>query len=174
MPATGYSLRGEWKHIGKNGPYLYPIHQLSDTFKGKFLDSLKRKLNKKGVLDGFTKSVQKAYKARWVVYCEASMAGAEHVIWYLGQYTHRIAITNQRILNITDTHVTFVAKDYRDRANTKPVTLDGVEFLRRFCLHVFPKRFVRIRRYGIYNHTTIRNLDLQFEVEQKGQDACYS
>lgn len=167
VPAAGYSLRGEWKQIGKDGHYLYPVHQLSATFKGKFLDSFKRKLNKTGMLEGFDRQLQKAWKAHWVVYCEASMAGAEHVIRYLGQYTHRVAISNQRILNITDTHVTFVAKDYRDRAITKPITLDGVEFLRRFCQHVFPKRFVRIRRYGIYNHTTIRNLDLQFTVEQK-------
>ena len=167
VPAAGYSLKGEWKHIGKNAHYLYPIHQLSDTFKGKFLDSLKRKLNKKGMLDGFTKSLQKAYTARWVVYCEASMAKAEHVIRYLGQYTHRVAITNQRIRNITDTHVTFIAKDYRKKTTQKPITLEGVEFLRRFCLHIFPKRFVRIRRYGIYNHTTIRSLDLQFVPEQK-------
>ena len=86
---------------------------------------------------------------------------------YLGQYTHRVAITNQRILNITDTHVTFIAKDYRDKAQKKPVTLEGVEFLRRFCLHILPKGFVRIRRFGIYNSTTKRNLDLQFIPEQK-------
>jgi hypothetical protein len=167
VPAAGYSLKGEWKNIGRNARYLYPVHQLSDTFRGKFLDSLKRKLKKKGILEGFDKHVQKAWKFRWVVNSEPSMAGAQHVIRYLGQYTHRVAISNHRIINITDTHVTFIAKDYRDRAIRKPVTLDGVEFLRRFCLHVFPKRFVRIRRYGIYNHTTIRNLDLQFVPEKK-------
>jgi hypothetical protein len=167
VPAAGYSLKGEWKHIGQNKNYLYPVHQLSDTFKGKFLDSLKRRLKKIQMYNGFYSNVQKAYKSRWVVYSEASMAGAEHVIRYLGQYTHRVAISNHRILNITNTHVTFIAKDYRDRAAKKPVTLDGVEFLRRFCMHVFPKRFVRIRRYGIYNPTTIRNLDLQFVPEEK-------
>ena len=65
--------------------------------------------------------------------------------------------------------VTFIAKDYRDRAIKKPVTLDGVEFLRRFTLHILPKRFVKIRRYGIYNHTTKRNLDLQF-IDRKKPD----
>ncbi|MCK5374873.1 MAG: transposase, partial [Alphaproteobacteria bacterium] len=89
------------------------------------------------------------------------------MIRYLGQYTHRVAITNQRILNITDTHVTFIAKDYRDHALKKPVTLEGVEFLRRFCMHILPLGFVRIRRYGIYNHTTKRNLQLQFKPEEK-------
>ncbi|MGV8134807.1 MAG: transposase [Mangrovibacterium sp.] len=69
-----------------------------------------------------------AYQTKWVVHCEPSLANAEHVVRYLGQYTHRVAITNQRILNIADGKVTFLAKDYRDRAVKKPVTLDGVEF----------------------------------------------
>jgi len=89
------------------------------------------------------------------------------VIKYLGEYTHRVAITNQRIMNIAEGKVTFIAKDYRDNAVKKPVTLDGVEFLRRFTLHILPRRFVKIRRFGIYNHTIKRNLALQFSVEEK-------
>jgi len=167
VPAAGYSLKGEWKNIGKNKHYLYPVHELSATFKGKFLDSLKRKLRKAGMPDAFDAHIQKAHNTSWVVHSEPSLAKAEHVIRYLGQYTHRVAISNQRITDITDTHVTFIAKDYRDRAQQKPVTLEGVEFLRRFCMHIFPKRFVRIRRFGIYNPATIRNLDLQFVAEEK-------
>ena len=167
VPAAGYSLKGEWKNIGKNKLYLYPIHQLSDTFKGKFLDSLKRELRKTKMLGFFDSLIQKAYSTKWVVHIEPSLADAEHVIRYLGQYTHRVAITNQRILNITDTHVTFIAKDYRDNAQKKPVTLEGVEFLRRFCMHILPKGFVRIRRFGIYNPTTKRNLKLQFVPDKK-------
>lgn len=167
VPAAGYSLKGDWKNIGNNSKFLYPVRQLSKTFKGKFLDSLKRVLKKENMLTEFNSQLQKAYNTDWVVYSEPSLAGAEHVIRYLGQYTHRVAITNQRILNITDTKVTFVAKDYRDNAKKKPITLNGVEFLKQFCLHVLPKRFVRIRRYGIYNHTTKRNLELQFQEEHK-------
>src|ERR1035437_7040246 len=147
VPAAGYTLDGQWKEIGHSCKYLYPVHQMSDTFKGKFLDSLKRALRKQNELSLFNDKVQAAYKSRWVVNCEPSMAGAEHVVKYLGQYTHRVAITNQRILNIADGKVTFIAKDYHDRAIKKPVTLDGVEFLRRFTLHILPKRFVKIRRY---------------------------
>jgi len=167
VPAAGYSLSGEWKHIGTFENYLYPVHQLSGTFKGKFLDSLKRQLKKKQALAGFDHLLQKAWATDWVVFCEPSMAKAEHVVRYLGQYTHRIAISNQRLLGISDTHVTFMAKDYRDKAIQKPARLEGAEFLRRFCMHILPRRFVKIRRYGIYNHTTKRNLDLQFEPEQK-------
>jgi len=167
VPAAGYSLKGEWKHIGKYDHYLYPVHQLSDTFKGKFLDSLKRTLREKEMPGAFDRHIQKAYDTRWVVHSEASLAGAEHVIRYLGQYTHRVAISNKRILDVSGKDVTFIAKDYRDSATKKPVTLKGVEFLRRFCQHIMPKRYVRIRRYGIYNPTTIRNHGLKFVPEKK-------
>jgi len=172
VPAAGYTLDGRWKNIGHSWNYLYPVHQLSQAFKGKFLDSLKRTLRKQNELTIFNDAVGQAYKTKWVVHCQPSLAGAEHVVKYLGQYTHRVAITNQRILNIADGKVTFIAKDYRERAIKKPVTLDGVEFLRRFVIHILPRRFVKIRRYGIYNHTTKRNLALQFTVEEKpGIDA---
>ena len=124
-------------------------------------------MRKQNELSLFSDKVQQAYKTQWVVNCEPSLAGAKHVVKYLGQYTHRVAITNQRILNIANGKVTFIAKDYRDRAIKKPVPLDGVEFLRRFTMHILPKRFVKIRRFGIYNHTTKRNLALQFVPKEK-------
>jgi hypothetical protein len=170
VPAAGYSLTGKWKRIGKYGDYLYPVHQLSETFRGKFMGSLKRKLKKMGYLEQFNTYIQQSWNKNWVVFCEPSLAKAEHVIRYLGQYTHRVAITNQRILNITDSHVTFIAKDYRNKVLKKPVTMKGAEFLRRFCMHILPKRFVKIRRYGIYNHTAKRNLDLQFVPEEPAEN----
>jgi hypothetical protein len=163
VPAAGYTLKGNWKQIGKQEKFLYSIFEVSKAFKGKFLDSLKRALKKQDLLSGFDSYIQQAYKKPWVAHCEPSMAKTDHVIRYLGQYTHRVAISNDRILAMSDTHVTFIAKDYRDKAQKKPVNLTGVEFLHRFCLHILPKRFVKIRRYGIYNHTTKRNLELQFE-----------
>jgi len=87
----------------------------------------------------------------WVVYCEPSFGKPGHVIKYLGQYTHRVAITNQRIIDINDQTVTFMHKDYAEGSRQKPVTLDGVEFLRRFCQHILPFRFVKVRRYGTYS-----------------------
>lgn len=167
VPAAGYTLDGQWKDIGHSGNYLYPVNQLSESFKAKFLDSLKRTLRKQEELSLFFDTVQLAYNTRWVVHCEPSLANADHVVKYLGQYTHRVAITNQRILDIAGGKVTFIAKDYRDNAIKKPVTLDGVEFLRRFTLHILPSRFVKIRRYGIYNHTAKRHLGLLFVPEEK-------
>ena len=141
VPAAGYTLQGQWKNIGPSGSYLYPVHQLSNAFKGKFLDSLKRTLRKQNELSLFDDMLQQAYKTKWVVHCEPALASAEHIVKYLGQYTHRVAITNQRILNIEKGKVTFIAKDYRDNATKKPVTLSGVEFLRRFCMHILPQHY---------------------------------
>ena len=170
VPAAGYTLDGQWKNIGYSGQYLYPVHQLSDAFKGKFLDSLKRALRKENELALFYDQLQLAYKTKWVVHCEPSLAGAEHVVKYLGQYTHRVAITNQRIISLADDKVTFRAKDYRDNARQKLVSLKAVEFLRRFSMHILPRRFVKIRYYGIYNHTLKRNLQLQFVADNKTID----
>jgi hypothetical protein len=167
VPAAGYSLDGSWKNIGPSGDFLYPVYQLSDAFKFRFLDSLKRSLRKTNELALFDHQIQKAYDGKWGVHSEPALAGAEHVVKYLGQYTHRVAITNQRILNISGGKVTFIAKDYRDRAIKKPVTLDGVEFLRRFSQHILPARFVKIRYFGIYNHTAKKKLELQFLPQRK-------
>lgn len=162
VPAVGYSLKGKWEHIGKYENYLYCVQQLSDSFKASFLGSLKRSLKKLKRYNGFYTQVQKAYSTNWVVHSKPSMANSEHVVRYLGQYTHRIAISNDRIIDVNDTHVKFWAKDYRKKGPPKPTSLPGVEFLKRFCQHVMPKGLMRIRRYGIYHHTTKRNLDLTF------------
>ena len=102
VPAAGYTLDGKRKNIGHGGRYIYPVRQLSEVFKYRFLDSLKRALKKQNELLLFDHEIQQAYNTPWVVNCEPSLARAEHVIKYLGQYTHRVAITNHRILNIAD------------------------------------------------------------------------
>ncbi len=173
IPAAGYDLKGEWKNIGVNGKYLFPVEQLSDTFKGKFIDKMQRLL-KKLLQNGFDEHLWKAGRTSWVVNCEPPMASAENVIHYLGQYTNRTAITNQRILKVNNSHVTFIAKNYRDKAIKRPVRLDGVEFLRRFCMHILPKRFVRIRRFGIYNPTVIRYNNLKFVPDNPSIDKLIS
>ena len=168
VPAAGYSLKGVWKNIGKDDKFIYPVRQLSSAFKGKFLDLLKRALRKSGHLQGFIPYIQKAYNSKWVVYSEAPMSGKTQIIKYLGQYTHRIAISNDRILQIGKEEVVFQTKDYRDNGTVKKIRMQGEEFLRRFMQHILPKGFIRIRRYGIYHHTVKKNLDLQFTVEDSG------
>jgi hypothetical protein len=91
-------------------------------------------------------------KADWVVYSKPPFGGPEHVLNYLGRYTHRVAISNNRLLDIDNGKVTFSWKDYRDHDRQKIMTLDADEFIRRFLLHVLPDGFQRIRHYGFLGH----------------------
>jgi len=151
VPAAGVSLAGNWKNIGNGGKYLYPVPKLSVDFRRHFMKALKTWLKKKVLLRQYQSLIDTAWNKPWVVHCEPSMAKPDHVVRYLGQYTHRVAITNNRILDVSNDNVTFLHKDYADKARQKPVTLDGVEFLRRFCMHILPFRFVKIRRFGVYS-----------------------
>jgi len=151
VPAAGQSLAGNMKHIGKGGKYLYPVTQLSVAFRGKVMGSIKRRLRKQKLLEEYETPLNTAWKKPWNVHCEPAFGKPEHLVRYLGQYTYRVAISNHRILNIGDNGVTFIHKDYRDNAKKKSITLTGVEFLHRFCLHILPVRFIKIRYFGIYS-----------------------
>ncbi len=140
--------------------YLLPVLVLGKLFRGKFLAALDRAY-KDGKLDfGGTASEledpiawagfrDRLYRKNWVVYAKPPFGGPEQVFRYLGRYTHRVAISNYRIVDFNDGKVTFTWKDYKDDGKKKLMTLDAVEFLRRFLLHILPKGFVRIRHYGL-------------------------
>lgn len=149
VPAVGITPRGQLKEIGNQGKYLYPVCQLSVAFRGKLLERLKRNLKKKNRLPEFQPIINLCYAKPWVIHSQPSLGNARQVVNYLGQYTHRVAISNTRIKNIDHNGVTFSYKDYRDKANQKLMTLTGVEFLRRFALHILPRGFVKIRYFGI-------------------------
>jgi hypothetical protein len=149
----GLSPEGDrWVPAPGKDRYLFPVKVLSRLFRGKFLDGLAR-LFEAGELgirpdDELERSRFEALKKRlyghdWVVYAKRPFAGAEHVYRYLGRYTHRVGISNQRLRDITDETVTFGTKD------GKTVTLSHDEFLRRFLLHILPPRFVKIRHFGL-------------------------
>ena len=91
---------------------------------------------------------QKAGRMEWVVYAKRPFGGPEHVLKYLARYTHRVAISNRRLLSMEDGRVTFEWKDYAGGNQTKTMTLEAVEFIRRFLLHVLPSGFVHIRHFG--------------------------
>src|SRR5262249_59121183 len=89
------------------------------------------------------------YRQDWVVYAKRPFGGAQQVFRYLGRYSHRVAVANSRLLTLEEGQVTFQWKDYADHQRTKLMRLRADEFIRRFLLHVLPKRFVRIRHYGL-------------------------
>ena len=159
VPAGGLSPdRTHW--IGTRQRFLLPLPVLRKVFRGKFLAGLRR-LHRKGLLrcegpaaefkDGkkFLRLVGPLYRQRWVVYAKKAMGGPRQVLRYLGRYTHRIAISNHRLLTFDGEQVTFRWKDYAHGAKQRTMKLTAHEFLRRFFLHVLPRGFVRIRHYGL-------------------------
>ena len=151
VPAAGLTLKGNPKQITKQGKYLYPVRMLSVVFRGKMLEKIKRRLKRNNQLPQYQSLVDDLWKIPWVVYCEPPMGNAQQIVKYLGQYTHRVAISNQRIQSIDESGIGFFFKDYKDNSKRKLTKLSGVEFLRRFCMHILPYRFVKIRYYGILN-----------------------
>ena len=159
VPGGGISLDGaRWVGCRKKSFFL-PIGVLSSRFRNLFLTYLKEafregKLRFHGEMAGLAKPAafkamcRKAGKIKWVVHVKPPFGGPEQVLKYLARYTHRVAISNSRILSVADGKVTFLWKDYADGNKTKTMTLAAVEFIRRFLLHILPAGFVRIRQFG--------------------------
>ncbi len=152
VPAAGIDLFDNMKKISKKGKYLYPVDKLSIEFRSNMMKRLKKHLRGNNQLSKHQPLIDKVWAKDWVVFCEPSFADADRVIKYLGQYTHRVAISNHRIQNITNSSVSFFYKDYKDGEKRKRITLSGIEFLRRFCMHILPKGFVKVRYYGILSN----------------------
>ena len=149
VPAVGLTWAGYLKEISKEGKYLYTVEMLSCVFRGKLLEKIKHNLKVDGLLKQYHPILNDLWVKPWVVHCKPSLGNAIEVVKYLAQYTHHVAITNHRIQNIEPSGVSFSFKDYRDDANIKRMKLSGIEFLRRFALHILPYRFVKIRYFGI-------------------------
>jgi hypothetical protein len=131
--------------------FLFPVRALAQVFRAKFLQRL-RQAFERGKLGEDTSAPALCNALRsidWVVYAKPPFAGPESVLAYLGAYTHRIAISNHRILSLENGRVAFCYRDYADGRKPKVMRLEVDEFIRRFGLHVLPKGFVRIRHYGL-------------------------
>jgi hypothetical protein len=159
VPGGGLSPDGSrWVSCWKG--FFIPVRVMSSLFRGKFLDYLQnsfasgdlifpggiRHLKEPRTFEVFRGQF---YHKKWVVYCKPPFDGAEGVLKYLGRYTHRIAISNNRILKVQDGTVSFRWRDYADADKQKTMTLKADEFIRRFLLHVLPPRYVRIRHFGL-------------------------
>ena len=150
-PGGALSFDGKsW--IPSHPAFLFPVKALSSVFRGKFLDALKsaHTNNLLAVPDAqaFQTLIASLYKMDWVVYSKPAFAGPNVVLDYFGRYTHRIAISNHRILGVADNHVTFTYRDRKDDNKQKIMTLTADEFIRRFLLHTVPSSFKRIRHSG--------------------------
>ena len=159
---TGGGLAGAGdRWISSRQKYLFPVRVLSSLFRSKFLDGLTRAFND-GMLDlggasgafidrkAFAELKDTLYRKDWVVYAKRPFAGPEQVFKYLGQYTHRVGISNHRLISFDERGVIFRTK------HGKQATVSSDEFIRRFLLHVLPDGFVKIRHYGLLASSNLR------------------
>lgn len=156
VPSGGLTHCNRWKSSGKN--FFAPVKAMSKVFRGKLLDSLKGarpKLEFYGIAksygnpDAFASLISSLYERPWVIYCKKPFRDAGCVLAYLGRYTHRVAISNDRIVSCDDGRVEFDYRDSKDGDRVKRCSLAAEEFIRRFLMHVLPKGFAKIRHYGI-------------------------
>ena len=166
VPGGGVDDNGKWKTTRSKGKFLFPAKVMSTIFKAICMRELKA-LAKAKTISLTSKLRNTLYRKKWVVYAKRPFANPSHVIEYLGRYTHKIAISNYRIINVNDTHVSFRWKDYRHGSANKTMQLTIPEFIRRFAMHILPHRFVRIRHYGILSFHARAN---KIEEIQKNQN----
>ena len=143
VPGGGVNKDGTWNNIRSDGEFLFPVKALSKVFRAKFCAALKERH-----YEQYLKIQQQLWEKRWVVFAKKPFGNAHSVVEYLGRYTHKIAISNNRIKSIDAQNVTFGYKDYKQNGFKKQMKLTHGEFIRRFALHILPKRFVKIRHYG--------------------------
>lgn len=166
---TGGGLSADGSRwVSSKKRFFIHVKVMSAVFRGKFLYHLKQcfkrgslvfprsisHLKKPGVFDTFRKQF---YDKKWVVYCKPPFGGPKGVLQYLGRYTHRIAISNNRILANRDGNVSFLWRDYADDNRQKTMTLKADEFIRRFLLHILPERYVRIRHFGLLANRVLKD-----------------
>jgi predicted Zn-ribbon and HTH transcriptional regulator len=151
------SDKNRW--IAARGNSLFSVKALSIVFRAKFTGHLIKAFLKGDLIfpgnismladeKEFLRFVNEVKQKNWVVYCKKPFAGPQQVLDYIGRYTHRVAISNHRIVNIKNSNVTFTYRDRRSNNTLKSMTLQAQEFIRRFLLHVLPDGFVRIRHFG--------------------------
>ena len=173
ISAGGLTADNKWR---KSSEKLFiPVKVLSKVFRGKFMSYLKENYKNDELsfygqaeeyknINKFKILVNKLYSINWYSYVKRPFNNADAIIEYLARYTHKIAITNSRIVKVEDGKVFFKYKDYKENSKQKVMSLDAVEFIRRFLMHVLPFKFVKIRYYGINAN---RNKKTKLKLGQK-------
>jgi hypothetical protein len=159
IPAGALSFdHSRWRSARKN--FLFPVTALSLVFRGKFLALLQHNIDR-GKVQIKGEEVKKAGKKNWVVYAKKPFGSPKTVLDYLGRYTHRVALSNHRILNVQNGQVILSYRDRKDGDRKKTITLDAQEFIRRFLLHILPGGFMRIRHFGFLANRSKRQALVQ-------------
>lgn len=165
IPGGGIAPSGCWKNTKSKGRYLFPVRAMSIVFKNKYMEGFLRllKAENKNIEPSLRETL---YSKNWIVYAKQPFGGPAQVIEYLGRYTHKVAISNHRIMSIENNKVSFLFKDYADGGKQKTMVLEATEFLRRFCLHILPRGFRKIRYYGFM--ANVHSVLLQVQQQEMG------
>jgi hypothetical protein len=161
VPNGGLDIQDKWRFPKRgNGNFLFPVLAMNKLFKGFFMQHLKRavlnnelKMPRNDLIKVKT-LIDLLYSKDWVVYTKKPFSTVNHVVNYLARYSHRVAITNHRIESIDKGQVVFEYKDYKDRALKKTTRLSTQKFIGRFCLHILPPGFRKIRQYGLTSNAS--------------------
>jgi predicted Zn-ribbon and HTH transcriptional regulator len=146
VPAGALSVdHSRW--IGARPNFLFPVTALSRVFRGKFLDLLEQACDK-GKIPAANNEIKTSRQKRWVVYAKKPFGSPQTILDYLGRYTHRVALSNDRIVKVENGLVTLSYRDRKDGDRKKALPLEAHEFIRRFLLHVLPEGFMRVRHFG--------------------------
>lgn len=164
VPGGGITKSGKWKLARSRGKFLFPVKAMSSVFRAKFVAGL-RKASK----DLDPTLCRRLFQKPWVVYAKRPFPGPKQVIEYLGRYTHKVALSNHRLLAVDKDQVSFSYKDYRQAGVKKQLRLEPLEFIRRFSLHILPRAFVRIRHFGLLSSRSKPNL-LPLLLRQMGKE----
>jgi hypothetical protein len=148
VPGGGIDSKGNWQKQIRSNKYLFAVKALSKVFRAKYVCALRA-----GAVTDDKSLIESLFAKDWVVYAKRPFGGPKQVIAYLGRYTHKVAISNHRLQQVTQQQVSFTYKDYRDGSKEKLMILSNQEFVRRFAQHILPLRFIRIRHYGILSST---------------------
>jgi hypothetical protein len=157
----GITPRDKWKMAKYKDKYLFPKRAMSLVFRARFMAELRKRMDISQLI------AKRAFKKKWVVYAKRPFSSPKTVVEYLGRYTHKIAISNHRLVEVNAQTVSFKYKDYREGGKQKITTLNGIGFLRRFASHILPRGFVRIRHYGFL---ASRNKPTELNIAKKALD----
>ena len=147
VPGGGFTKQNQWKSSATNGDFLFPVRAMAKVYRGKFMELFLQMAKEKSISIPIELR-QQLYAKNWVVYAKKPFKNADNVVEYLGRYSHKIAISNHRLKSISNGQIQFTYKDYAHGSVQKRMTLEADEFLRRFCMHILPPKFVKIRHYG--------------------------
>ena len=184
VPGGALSEDGRWIEPKYKGKFLFPVVALSKVFRGKFIEGLKKAhvrgdlvftddmscFADEGLFDGWCDEL---VSKDWVVYCKPPFSGAEHVVKYIGRYTHRVAISNSRLVSIDNGEIIFRYKDYKDKEVLwKEMALGANEFIQRFLWHVLPSGFHKIRHFGFLTNAKckVKVARIRALLQEEGQE----